>query len=110
MHSSDRQESVGELLTFWTQQDRMHGRVPLGQWLFEEIARQGIGGATLSGGLIGRGHDGATHAMTLMDVAGQPLQVCVVASEAQIDRLLAALAGQGLQLFYSRVPARFGMV
>ncbi|WP_161556001.1 DUF190 domain-containing protein [Mangrovicoccus ximenensis] len=110
MDGIEARETEGELLTFWTQQDRMHGHEPLGQWLFGEIARQGIGGATLSGGLIGRGHDGETHAVTLMDVAGQPLQISVVAARADIDRLLAALSGQGLALFYSRVPARFGMV
>ncbi|WP_138467287.1 DUF190 domain-containing protein [Poseidonocella sp. HB161398] len=107
----DRQmplETTGEMLTFWTQQDRMHGRQPLGQWLFAEIARLGVPGATLSGGLVGRGHDGATHWVTLMDVAEQPLQISVVAPSAEIDRLLAALAGQVPGLFYSRVPARFG--
>ncbi|WP_172328880.1 DUF190 domain-containing protein [Mangrovicoccus sp. HB161399] len=102
------QESTGEILTFWTQQDRMHGSEPLGQWLFAEIGRLGIAGATLAAGLAGRGHDGAAHAVTLMDLAGQPLQVSVVAPAAEIDRLLAALAGQVAGLFYSRVPARFG--
>ncbi|PRX05940.1 UNVERIFIED_ORG: PII-like signaling protein [Martelella mediterranea] len=100
-------ETEGEILTFWTQQDRMHGHQPLGQWLFGEIERHGIEGATLSGGLIGRGHDGMTHAMTLMDVAGQPLQITVIASTEKIDRLLTALSGRNLALFYSRTPARF---
>jgi len=101
-------EHEGELVTFFTQQDRMHGTVPLAQWLFGEIERQGIEGATLTGALLGRGHDGVTHAITLFDVAEQPVQVAVVAPRADVERLLAGLAGQGLKLFYTRMPVRFG--
>lgn len=103
-------ETEGEILTFWTQQDRLHGREPLGQWLFAEIGRLGFEGTTLSGGLAGRGHDGLAHAVTLMDQAGQPLQISVIATRADIDRLLDALSQEVQGLFYSRTPTHFAML
>ena len=49
----------GYQLTFFTQQDRMHGHVPLAQWLLAEAKQLGIRGATLSSGALqGLGHDG----------------------------------------------------
>ncbi|WP_118136985.1 DUF190 domain-containing protein [Oceanicella sp. SM1341] len=101
-------ETEGEILTFWTLQDRSREGRPLGEWLFAELERLGVEGATLSGGLVGRSRTGAVHAVTLLDVAEQPLQVSVVTTATEAARVLAALAGRGLNLFYSRVPARFG--
>lgn len=41
----------GYQITFYTQQDRMHGSRPLAQWLIEEARQYGIRGATLTGAL-----------------------------------------------------------
>lgn len=37
----------GYQLTFFTQQDRKHGHLPLGEWLVQEARKLDIGGATL---------------------------------------------------------------
>ncbi len=42
----------GYQLTFFTQQDRRHGRTPLGEWLLQEALKMGVGGATLTAGAL----------------------------------------------------------
>ena len=37
----------GLQLTFFTQQDRRHGTLPLGEWLIQEARKLGVPGATL---------------------------------------------------------------
>ena len=37
----------GYQLTFFTQQDRKHGHMSLGDWLLKEARKLGVGGATL---------------------------------------------------------------
>ncbi|MCD7096845.1 DUF190 domain-containing protein [Stenotrophomonas sp. MMGLT7] len=98
----------GYQVTFFTQQDRMHGQTPLAQWLLEEARRLGVRGATLSGALQGLGHDGSVHAINLFDVSDQPVQVTLVASDEELQRLFAHLEQQQVQVFYMKVAAEFG--
>lgn len=98
----------GYQVTFFTQQDRMHRHQPLAQWLMEEARRMGLRGATLSGAIGGIGHDGAVHAISLIDLSDQPVQVMMVVSEQECERLFERLAQEKLRLFYLKVAAEFG--
>ncbi len=98
----------GYQIVFFTQQDRLHGQLPLAQWLVEEARRLGIRGATVTGCLQGLGHDGAVHAITMFDLSDQPLQVTLVVSEAELQRLSERLAQERVQVFYMKVPVEFG--
>ncbi|SFM95617.1 DUF190 domain-containing protein [Nitrosomonas communis] len=44
----------GFQVTFFTQQDRRHGSLPLGEWLLQEARRLGVAGATLIAVLHGK--------------------------------------------------------
>ncbi|WP_169583285.1 DUF190 domain-containing protein [Rhodobacter capsulatus] len=101
---------AAEQVTFFTQQSRLHGEIPLTQWLFAEIARLGLRGATMVAGMKGQGHDGVIHAVTLFDDAEVPVQITAIASSDQIDRLLDALAAQSAGVFYTRLPVTVGVV
>ena len=98
----------GFQLTFFTQQDRMHGAQPLAQWLLATAHRLGIRGATLMGALQGLGHDGTTHSVNMFDMADQPVQVTMVVSAAETELLFDHLRQEQVNLFYVRVPAEFG--
>ena len=98
----------GYQLTFYTQQDRVHANQPLAQWLVAQARDLGLRGATLNGGLEGLGHDGAIHAINLFDVSDQPVQVTLVVTAEESERLLAHLTQTGVQVFYTRVAAEFG--
>ena len=98
----------GYQITFFTQQDRPHGQQPLAQWLLHTAQQLGIRNATLSGALQGVGHDGTSHAVTLFDLADQPLQVTLVVSESQAECLLNHLLREKVHLFYVKTPVEFG--
>lgn len=98
----------GYQIVFFTQQDRMHGRQPLAQWLLDESRRLGIRGATVNGGLIGLGHDGTVHAINMFDVSDQPVQITLVVNDEELSRLSKRLTQEGVKLFYMKVPVEFG--
>lgn len=91
---------LGYQITFFTQQDRVHDRQPLAQWLIEQARQHGLRGATLNGSIQGLGHDGTMHAINLFDLSDQPVQVTLVVSEKEADRFLQYLRDEAVQLFY----------
>jgi PII-like signaling protein len=99
---------LGHQLTFFTQQDRVHGHEPLAQWLLAQAAHLGIRGATLNGSLQGLGHDGQVHAVNLFDLGDQPVQVTMIVSDAEHERLMAHLEASGAQVFFMRSRVEFG--
>lgn len=98
----------GYQITFFTQQDRMYGHIPLAQWLLDEAKRLGIRGATLDGALQGLGHDGAVHAINMFDFSDQPVQVTMVLSTEEVEHLFSRLEHEQVQVFYTKIPAEFG--
>lgn len=100
----------GYQLTFFTQQDRVHDQRPLAQWLLDQAHKRGLRGATLNGSLQGLGHDGAVHAINLFDLSDQPVQVTLVVSTEEAQSFLDHLQGEGVHVFYMKVPVEFGTV
>lgn len=98
----------GQQLTFFTQQDRLQGHEPLAQWLLAQAQQLGIRGATLNGSLQGLGHDGQLHALTMFDAGDQPVQVTMVVTDDECDRLFAHLQARHVQVFYMRNRVEFG--
>ncbi|PXW92290.1 uncharacterized protein DUF190 [Sphaerotilus hippei] len=97
----------GYQITFFTQQDRVHGHEPLAQWLLAQAGALGIRGATLNGSLQGLGHDGQVHAMNLFDLADQPVQLTLIVSDAEHERLMAHLQACGVHVFFVRSRVEF---
>jgi PII-like signaling protein len=100
----------GYQITFFTQQDRMHGATPLAQWLLDAAQQQGIRGATLIGGIEGLGHDGRIHAINMFDLSDQPVQVMLVVNAEEARRMFAYLVEEKARVFYVMVEAEFGML
>lgn len=98
----------GYQITFYTQQDRTHGHEPLAQWLLAQAQSLGIRGATLSGSLEGLDHRGRIHAINMFDFGDQPVQLTLVVSEVENQRLFNYLGSSGVQVFYTRSPVEFG--
>ena len=99
----------GYQLTFFTQQDRMHGRYGLADWLVEEARRLGIGGATLIAAAEGFGHHGKMHSARFFELADQPLEVAMAVSAEEADRLFLRLREEGINIFYVKTPIEYGM-
>ncbi|MDD2808036.1 DUF190 domain-containing protein [Rhodoferax sp.] len=99
----------GFQLTFFTQQDRLHGTTPLGQWLLLEAKKLGLRGATLTAAGEGFGHDGKLHSAHFFELADQPIEVTMALSAADVQRLMDRLHQENIKVFYVKTPIEFGM-
>lgn len=100
----------GYQMTFYTQQDRIHRGMPLAQWLLGEAQKQGLKGGTVTGALQGFGHDGQTRTVNMFDLSNMPVQVTLVVTEAEAEKMLACLEQEQLHLFYVKLPVEFGVI
>lgn len=99
----------GYQLTFFTQQDRMHQRKPVAQWIVEEARSMGIRGATMFSAAEGYGRDKKVRSAGFFELTGQPLQVILVVSEEEAERMLDQLKQESVNVFYVKAPVEFGM-
>ena len=98
----------GFQLTFFTQQDRQHHGKPLAHWLVEEARAMGIEGATLVAASEGFGHHRRIHSGHFFDLSDQPVEVVMVVTADESDRLFAKLDEEKISVFYSKIPVEFG--
>ena len=98
----------GYQITFFTQQGKRHRGKPLAEWLLLLARDLGLPGATLVAGSEGFGQHRRLHAAHFFELADQPQEVQVVASEADAERLFARLEAEGVHLFYVKAAVEFG--
>jgi PII-like signaling protein len=97
----------GYQITFFTQQDRSHGDMPLAQWLLEQARGFGFRGATLSGSMEGFGHDGQRHSTNMFDFSDQPIQLTMVLLPEEMEKFFHYLESQKVKVFYTRHCVEF---
>ena len=100
----------GYQITFFTQQDRRHEGRHVADWLLEAARSLGIGGATVIAGAEGFGQHRHIHSARFFELADQPVEVTMVASEGETDKLFAHLRAHRLHVFYARSPVEFGTI
>jgi PII-like signaling protein len=100
----------GFQLEFFTQQDLFHQGKHLSDWLVEVARSHGIRGATVFIGATGFGQDRHIHAKHMFDIVDHPVQITMVVTEAECDKLFALLSKEKLHLFYVKLPVEFGKV
>ncbi|WP_295629272.1 DUF190 domain-containing protein [uncultured Nitrosomonas sp.] len=100
---------IGYQLTFFTQQDRKHDHMPLGEWLVQEARKLGIGGVTLIVATEGFGHDRKLHSAHFFELTDQPIEVTMAVDELEAERMFAHLKHESINVFYVKTPIEFGM-
>ncbi|SDJ16241.1 PII-like signaling protein [Pseudomonas delhiensis] len=100
----------GYQLTFFTQQDRKVHHQPVAEWLMAEALRLGVHGATLLAAREGFGHHQRMHAARFFELADQPLEVVMMVTEAEMQRIFTRLAEEYLKLVYVKTPVEFGVL
>ncbi|MED5609624.1 DUF190 domain-containing protein [Pseudomonas sp. JH-2] len=100
----------GYQLTFFTQQDRKVHHQPVAEWLMAEALRLGVHGATLLAAKEGFGHHHRMHAARFFEPADQPLEVVMMVTEAEMQRIFTRLAEEHLKLVYVKTPVEFGVL
>ena len=101
----------GTLLRFYVHENRLHRHVALYEWLLEQAKKQGIRGGSAFRAIAGFGRHGVLHEEHFFELAAQMtvvVEFLVTADEA--DRLIALVRGEGIGIFFARVPAEFGVI
>jgi uncharacterized protein len=100
----------GFQVTFFTEQGRRHGHMPIHQWMLELAKSLGIRGVTTSVGIEGVGRDGKTHSAHFIELADQPIQITMALTEEQYRTLFEHLIQEKANLFYVKAAVEFGTV
>jgi uncharacterized protein len=98
----------GFQITFFTQQDRRHHGKPLADWLVHLAMEIGLRGATLISGKESFGHDRRIHSARFFELADQPQEILITATEQETQKLFERLTSEGVHLFYVKTPVEFG--
>lgn len=101
----------GTHLRFYTYENRhIHGELVY-EWLLEHAKRMGIQGGSAFRAIAGFGRHGNLHEQHFFELAGDvPILIEFVVDDAACEQLLASLAQEQLQLFYSRAPVEYGEI
>jgi len=99
----------GFQLTFFTAQDRKHGKLPLAEWLVQEARKLGVGGTTVIAASEGFGHDRKLHSAHFVELADQPVEITMAVSAKDAERIFELLAAEQIRVFYVKTPIEFGM-
>ena len=99
----------GYIVTLFTQQNREHDGVSVASWIVETAKQLGFRGATLLSGQEGFGHDGRFHSQGLFDLEDPPLQVVLVLTHDECERLFAAIKEKQLSVFFTKTVTEFGI-
>jgi PII-like signaling protein len=99
----------GYIVTFFTQQNRGQDGVSVANWIIEKAKQLGIRGATLLSGHEGFGHDGRYHSESIFDLEDRPLQVVLVLTHDECERLFSAIEQKQLSVFFTKTATEFGL-
>jgi PII-like signaling protein len=100
----------GTYLIFFVQENRTHHGTLAYEWLLQQAQRLGLQGGTAFKAIAGFGRHGHLHADHFIELAGDlPVELTFLATEEEAERLLAFIRGEGLALFYVRMPAEWGV-
>lgn len=97
----------GYQLEFYMEQNERHDKKPLYEWLIDVVRDQGISGATAYMGTLGFGLHRCLHSSHFFELLDQPVKVMMIATEEEIERLLAFLVKEKTDLFYVKFPVEF---
>jgi len=100
----------GVYINFFVTERAEHEGILLYTWLLQEARKLGLRGGTALRGVAGFGRHGKMHEESFFELAPDlPLEVGFVASEAVVDKLLAAIESANLKLLYTRQAVEFGV-
>ncbi|HEX7644137.1 MAG TPA: DUF190 domain-containing protein [Burkholderiaceae bacterium] len=100
----------GYQLEFFTEQNKRHRHAALHDWLVDAAREHGIRGATVFMGALGFGHHKRLHSARFFELADQPVEITMVATEEECERFFAFLESENVHLVYARWPVEFGEI
>ena len=98
----------GFQVTFFTVQKHRHNGKPVGDWLIHLARELKLTGATLIAAGEGFGHHRRIHSVHFIELVDQPIEVVMIVTAEEAERLFDRLRRENVHLFYSKIPAEFG--
>jgi uncharacterized protein len=98
----------GYQITFFTVMDRRHNGKPLADWIISLAREMGFPGATKLAASEGYGRDWRIHSAHFFELADQPLEIQIMVSVTDADRLFERLKAEKVHVFYVKTPVEFG--
>lgn len=95
-------------LEFFVEQNKRHRHQALWEWLLETARSHNIRGATVFMGAMGYGHHRQIHSAHFFELADQPVEVRMVVTDEEAERLFALLIEEKVHLFFVKMPVEFG--
>jgi uncharacterized protein len=100
----------GFQLEFFMEQNKRHKHMALHEWLLETARSHGVSGCTVIMGSMGFGHHRRIHSAHFFELAEQPVEVVMVVTVDQADKLFALLEQEKVHMFYVKLPVEFGVL
>ena len=100
----------GYQVSFFTVQGHRHSGKPIGDWLVQLAKEMKLSGATLIPAAEGFGHHRRMHSMHFIELTDQPVEVVMIVTAEECERLFGRLDSEGVHLFYSKTAADFGTI
>ena len=101
----------GVSLQFFVPEGEKHHGELMYEWLLEQAKTLGIPGGSAFRAVAGYGRHGVLHEQTFFELAGElPVEVIFITSSELAEKFLAQLKRDGLNLFYAKTEAEFGIL
>jgi PII-like signaling protein len=98
----------GFQLEFFMDQNTRHGHQAQFDWLLETARSHGIGGCTVFMGAMGYGRHRRIHSAHFFELGDQPVEVTMVVTEQEAEKLLTLLEQENVRMFFVKMPVEFG--
>ena len=100
----------GSFLRFYVHEnDRVHGK-PAWEWLLQQANALGVRGGSAFRAMAGFGRHRVLHEERFFELAGSvTVEVEFIVTDDEARQLLDAVEQAGLPMFYTRIPAHFGV-
>ncbi|MCM8596583.1 DUF190 domain-containing protein [Accumulibacter sp.] len=101
----------GSFVRFYVRESERHRGVLLWEWLLRQGNGLGLRGGSAFRSIGGFGRHHAVHEQRFFELAGSgAIEVEFVVGSEEEERLFSLLRAERLGLFYTRIPASFGVV
>ncbi len=101
----------GSFLRFYVNESQTHHGRLLWEWLLDQGNRLGIRGGSAFRAIGGFGRRHALHEDRFFELAGSSgIEVEFVVTEEEAKRLLTLVGQEKMRIFYTRIPASFGVL
>lgn len=98
----------GYQITFFTQQARHYKGDLVPEWLLHQAQELGLRGGTIVLGAEGIGHNGKFHSSHFFELSDQPVEVSMIVTEEEAEKLFQRIQDENVYIFYSKSPVEFG--